>query len=236
VTVAVRPPEYFPRLAYAALLAHADRFVVADTLPYSRQSHQNRCRIRTAQPATGGSAWLTVPLVGGAAGTALPDVRIAPAPRWRQIHRKTLLHHYGSAPFWPHFAPEIEALLVLETDRLADLTAATVAWTAAALGAPAAPIRASELPGAPDSLPTILEAVGASVLLTLPESAERDTRLATRAGAASRVLHFAERPRRQNFPGFAPGCAALDLLLNYGPEARLALEACVEPRPGQPRE
>src|SRR5690606_15157503 len=46
---AVRPPEYFPRLEYAALLLAAERFVVADTFPFSRQGWQNRTRIRTPE-------------------------------------------------------------------------------------------------------------------------------------------------------------------------------------------
>ena len=203
--------------------------VVADTLPYSRQSTQNRCRIRTAQPPEGGHAWLTVPLVAGAPGTSLRDVVIAPEPRWRQVHRKTLLHHYGSAPFWPHFERELIELIDLPVNRLADLTTATVRWTARSLGAPAGLLRASELVGAPDTVPAILAAAGASVLLTLAESAERDARLAAEAGIASRVLRYTERPRRQNFPGFVPGCGSLDLLLNYGAEAPQALTAGLEP-------
>jgi hypothetical protein len=227
VTAVIRPPEYFPRLAYAALLLHADCVVIADTLPYSRQSFQNRCRIRTAQEP--GWMWLTIPLEAGAAAgrRAIHRAPLAPAPRWRDVHRKTIRHHLGSAPFFAHFEPEIDALLRQQGTTLADVTAPTVAWAAASLGAAARVVRASELPGAPASVPALLAAVGATELLTLPESAERDARLAAEAGAASRVLRVAERPRRQNFPGFVPECGILDLLLNHGPlAAALVLEAC----------
>jgi hypothetical protein len=227
MTVAVRPPEYLPRLAYAALGLHADLVVVADTFPYSRQGHQNRTRVRTPEPVAEGDpnagwAWLTVPLAGGAVGRALGDVEVVEG-RWRDVHRKTLRHHYGSAPFYAHYAPELEALLAAPAPSLAAFTAPTVGWTLRALRAPARVALASDLPGAPVSLPEVLAAVGARELVTLPESAEGDRRQAEGAGVEVRVVPASEPPRRQNFPGFVPGCSALDLLLNYGPEARVYL-------------
>lgn len=217
--VAVRPPEYFPRFAYLALLASVDVFVLADTFAYSRQSFQNRCRIRTP----GGVAWVTVPLVSGAVGTPVREVVIAPEPRWRDVHVKTLRHHLSSAPFAEAILPEAEALIRAPAASLADLTTETVRWSARTLGAPAEVVRASTLPDAPASLPDVLAAVGATELWTLPESGETDRAQAHGARVGCRVLPLAEPERRQNFPGFEPDCSALDLLAVHGPEAALRL-------------
>src|SRR5690606_3386692 len=104
---AVRPPEYFPRPSVAALLLAAERLVLADTVPFSRQAFQNRARIRTAQ----GAEWLTVPR------------RRTPGPRpplfrtpvddthdWARRHRRALHVHYAGAPFYPHHADALDAL------------------------------------------------------------------------------------------------------------------------------
>jgi len=220
LTVAVRPPECFPRPAYAALLLFADVVVLADTFAYSRQGHQNRYRIRTAEPVGArpgaGRQWLTVPLAGSSGGRPLREVAVAEDGRWRRVHRKTLRHHYGSAPFYTHYGPELDALLDAPAPSLAAFTGPTVAWTARALRAPARVVAASALPGAPADVASVLAATGATALLTLPESAASDALQA--GGRAVRVLALEEGPRRQNFPGFAAGCSALDAILNHGPE------------------
>lgn len=225
---AVRPPEYFPRLPYAALLLVAERFVIGDTFPYSRQSAHNRCRIRTPD----GSRWLTVPVVRCVAGTPVERVRIAPDRRWRATHRKTITHHYSSAPFYSHYCDEVTALVEAPAETLAELALASVRWAAAALGAAAEVVAASSLGHQPSSTEAVLRIVAPAELLTLPESAASDVRAAARAGALARVVHFLEAPRRQNFPGFVPGCSVLDLLMNHGPDAAAYLRACLEPRTG----
>ena len=205
---AVRPPEFAPRLAYAALLLAADRVVLADTFAFSRQSGQNRARVRSSQ----GPQWLTVPRRHGGLGVALTDVEIV-EDGWRGRHRKALRAAYGMAPFYEHVAPTWDA--VLDTPGpLADLAVASVEWAARWLDAPAQIVRASSLPDAPGALPDVVGAVGAETLLTLPESADRDRE---QVDVPVRVLAFEEARRRQAFPGFVPGLSVLDLVMNYGP-------------------
>lgn len=205
---AVRPPEYFPRLPYAALLLAADRVVLADTFPFSRQSGHNRARVRTA----GGAAWITVPRQHG--GLAQPLTQVAPVDDgWRRRHLATLRAAYGMAPYYDHVAPELADLLGAPHASLGALAAETVAWAARWLGSAATLVRASALPGAPDTL-AALDAGGA--LLTLPESADRDRQ---RWAGPVHVLRYAEGPRRQVFPGFEPDLSVLDLVFNYGPAA-----------------
>src|SRR5690606_16828207 len=94
---AVRPPEFFPRLAYAALLLAADRFVVADTFPFSRQAWHNRTRIRT--PEAPGWQWLTVPRRHAGKGAALRAVPLDGTEPWARTHARALRYNYGMAPF-----------------------------------------------------------------------------------------------------------------------------------------
>lgn len=220
---AVRPPEFFPRLPYAALLLAADRLVLADTFPFSRQSGQNRARIRTSQ----GARWMTVPRRHGGVRQSISDVEVVD-DGWRRRHLATLRAAYGMAPFYDHVAPELVYLLGPPYTSLADLTVATVEWTARWLEAPAEIVRASALPKSPDTLSAVFGV--ADTLLTLPESADGDCQQLP--GVPVRVLRFDETERRQAFPGFEPALSVLDLVFNYGPASADVLRegiARVEP-------
>ncbi len=209
---AVRPPEFAPRLEYAALLLAADRFVLADTFPFSRQGGHNRTRIRTGQ----GRQWLTVPRRHAGLGQPLAGVAVVD-DGWRRRHAHALRAAYGLAPFYEHVAPEWDAVLATP-GSLADVAVASVRFAARWLKAPAELVRASDLPGAPDSLGAVAEAAGVETLLTLPESAESDRRSVPDA-VDVRVLRFEERERRQTHDGFVAGLGLLDLVMNHGPRS-----------------
>lgn len=207
---AIRPPEFAPRLDYAALLLAADRFVLADTFPFSRQSGHNRTRIRTGQ----GAQWLTVPRRHAGLGQPLTTVEVVD-DGWRRRHQHALRAAYGLAPFYEHVAPEWDAVLATP-GPLADVAVASVAFAARWLKAPAEIVRASDLPDAPDALADVVQAAGVETLLTLPESAGSD-RQSVPDGVEVCVLRFEEAERRQTHEGFRPGLGVLDLVMNHGP-------------------
>ena len=217
---AIRPPELAPRLDYAALLLVADRLVLADTFPLSRQSGHGRMRIRTSQ----GAQWLSVPRRHGDPGVALDHVETVD-DGWRRRHRAALRAAYGQAPFYEHVAPGWSA--VLDTPgALADLTAASVRWAARWLGSTAEVVRASQLVGAPRTLAAVAAEAGVGTLVTLPESAARDA--AALPDVPVVTLVYRERERRQSFAGFVPGLSVLDVVMNYGPAAGEVVRAGVE--------
>ena len=208
--LAVRPPEFFPRLPVAALLLAADRVVLADTFAFSRQGAHNRARIRTAT----GTQWLTVPRQHAPIGTRLDAVGVVD-DGWVRRHGHALRTAYGMAPYYEHLAPDVAALLAGSHASLAALTVATMRWTARMLGVEAEIRVASDLEGAPETLGGVVQSVGATGLLTLAESAERDR---TQAGVPVQVLSLdASGTYRQTFPGFETGVSSLDLLMNHGP-------------------
>ena len=224
---AIRPPELAPRLEYAALLLVADRVVLADTFPLSRQSGHARMRVRTSQ----GAQWLTVPRQHAGASPVLDRVQTVD-DGWRRRHRAGLRAAYGMAPFYDHVAPGWAE--VLETQgSLADLTCASVRWAAGWLGATAEVVRASSLAGPdggpPARLADVAGAVGVGTLLTLPESAERDARALPDVPVL--VLDYHEGERRQSFPGFVPGLSVMDTVMAYGPASGEVVRAGATVRP-----
>ena len=210
---AVRPPEYFPRLEYCALMLAAERFVVADTFPFSRQSWHNRTRIRT--PDEQGRQWLTVPRKHGTTDKALNALELDASTPWARTHQRALHVNYNMAPFYERYAEEIGALLGESYSSLGALTVATVKWVHERIGAPSELLVASELPGEEYTLEGVWNAIGGfDTLITLPESSERDTR--NLPDVKVETFHFTEQPRTQNFPGFVPGLSVLDMLFNQG--------------------
>ncbi len=206
--LAIRPPEYFPRLAYFALARHTDRFVVADTFQYSRQSYQNRTRILSPD----GPMWLTVPLAGGQHGTPIQAVDLDMDGRWPQVHLKALQFNYGKAPFYAHYIAYVETLLLAPPATLGELTVQSVALLARLLGLDASFVLASALPGAPSGLVEVHRHFGEPPLVALYDTAAHDN---------AATLGWHERPRHQPFGNsFVPDCSALDALMMYGPHAR----------------
>lgn len=210
---AIRPPEYFRRFEYCALMLAAEQFVIADTFPFSRQSWHNRTKIRT--PDEQGRQWLTVPRKHRTADKALNALELDASTPWARTHQRALRVNYSMAPFYERYAEGIEALLGEPYSSLGALTVATVKWVHEGIGAPSELLVASELPGAPDTLEGVWEVLGRfDTLITLPESAERD--MQNLPDANGETFHFTEQPRPQNFPGFVPDLSVLDMLFNQG--------------------
>ena len=104
--VVIRPPDYWPGIAYMALIDRADRVVLADTFQYSRQSFQNRARLRTPQ----GWQWISIPLRGRQHGTPIREVMIWQRPAWLRKHLKALVYNYRGTPFFTYYEPALTDL------------------------------------------------------------------------------------------------------------------------------
>ena len=220
---ALRPPEFFPTPEVAALLLAAERVVLADTLPFSRQSAHNRARVW----ASGGAQWLSVPRRHSGRQRPLAEVEIV-RDGWRRKHVHALRTAYGMAPFAEHVLPEVEALLAQPWPSLGALAVATTRWTGRWLGAGANVVVGSALPGAPDTLEGLWREAGEAPLLALEASAARDRQ---RLGVPTRVLALEGLAYRQTFAPFVPGCSSLDLLFNHGPGAAQILREATRIRP-----
>ena len=225
----MRPPQYFPALPYAALVQRADCFVLADTFEHSRRSRQNRARLRTPQ----GAQWITVPIKRGQTHRPVAEVEIDNRSRdestdgahWRSRHRRAMQCDYRSTPYFAHFEPALEAFFGRAWRRLGPCACASTRLLAEWAGLEHDLRRASALPGSPDTLPSILEAVGAkqATVLVPSSSAAHDAALLEDTGHAVRAFAFDAPRYRQAFAGFEPGMSFADLLFGYGPEARALL-------------
>lgn len=213
--LAVRPPEYFPRLAYMALVQQADHFILADTFPYRRQSFQNRSKLRSPQ----GWHWITVPVFGNREGAPISEVEIKTEGRWLEKHWRSFLYNYRTTMYFDFFEASFRPFFERPWIRLRSCTCRSVELLADLFGLGTSLTRASELDGTPRSLAGVLEATGADTLLRTKE----DGFSPVSKDVEMQPLGYDHPTYRQNFEGFEPEMSAADLVFNYGREAQRIL-------------
>ena len=84
---------------------------------YVKQTYRNRCYLNTSQ----GETHLTVPLAGKHNKVVITDIRIDYSQKWLNNHWRTIQSAYGKAPFFEHYAEDLEKVLFKKHEFLYDL-------------------------------------------------------------------------------------------------------------------
>lgn len=228
-TCVVAQPTFLPWLGWFDLADQADVMIVLDDVGFSKQSWQQRNRIRT--PA--GLEFLTVPVKSsGRLGQRIIDCELA-----NQVFvvkmLKSLQANYAKAPFFAdaigQFALTMEAAAA--TGRLVELNCALVSWMADRLGVQTPLVRASTLGVGGqrgEHVAALCESVGADRYLS-PAGAEaylEEDKPAFDRRGISVWLHVYEHPEYvQRFAPFTPYASAIDVIFNTGPAAPQVMRA-----------
>lgn len=188
-----------PPLSFFAKWHRADLLVLGDTFAYSRRTLHNRARIHTPE----GLLWLTVPVDGGQTGRPIRHVTMARHATdarlpWPRKLARTLRFTYGTAPFYAHYAPKLEAAFAQPHASLGDLNETLLRLVGSWLGVSTPIVRASEVEGAPAGQADTLAALPHVQLLT---------------------DDFAEPPRYSHNGKWMPDLSVVDALMSVGPEA-----------------
>jgi WbqC-like protein len=220
-TCVISQPTFLPWLGWFDLADQADVMVILDDVQFSKQSWQQRNRIRT--PA--GLEFLTVPVKRNL-GQLIIDCELADEPFAPKMLR-SIHGNYARAPF---FADAYEGFATTmteaaQTGRLVELNCNLIAWMAARLAVKTPMIRASTLGAGGqrgEHVAAICESVGADRYLS-PAGAEDylvEDRAAFERRGTSVWLHVYEHPEyQQRFAPFIPYASAIDLIFNAGPTA-----------------
>jgi hypothetical protein len=213
--IALRAPEYLPALDVMALYARADTVVLADQLQYSRQSRQNRTRIRNPE----GTQWLTIPVAGGQFGLPVREVRIDNRDAWAGRHLRAVRFNYQTAPYFDFYYDGLCDLLRRPWTFLGDLTSESIVLLCGWMAIQSKRVIASSV-SADFQSPSVAASSLNGRILALPDTGKIDRE----RGQNVEIVAFEEATRHQNFPGFVPGMSALDVVMNYGPSAARFLE------------
>ncbi|MCB0811246.1 MAG: WbqC family protein [Flavobacteriales bacterium] len=206
---------YFGSLAHYRLLARHPRVVVDLGEHYVRQSFHTRTRI----VGPNGVQDLVVQ-IQRRSGEKMPvhTVGLSHAETWPQQHLHAIRTAYGQSPWFEHFYPDLEELLLTRHERLADLDLATLRLGLKWLGL-RTEVEVSE---------SYVEVGSRESEVVSQNEVEIDSRLTTND---YRTALHPKRPIPQelqvpSYPqvfadrhGFQPGLSIIDLVCNCGPEA-----------------
>ena len=222
-TITVAQPTFLPWVGWFDLADQVDSFVILDDVAFSKQSWQQRNRIRTRN----GLEYLSVPVkTSGRLGQRIADCELVDQAFVVKMI-KSLQSNYSKTPFFGTTFDELATTLqtAASTNRLVELNCALISWMAARLGVTTPMIRASTLDAGGERgeyVAAICESVGADRYLS-PAGAEsyliEDRHSFERRGIEV-LIHVYEHPVYvQRFSPFIPFASALDLIFNLGPVA-----------------
>lgn len=222
-TCVISQPTFLPWLGWFDLADQADLMVLLDDVAFSKQSWQQRNRIRTRN----GLEFLTVPVQSaGRLGQRMDQCHLSNMAFIRKM-LNSLQANYAKAPFFSDSMSDLSVVFRQSTDamRLVDLNCALIEFLARRLDVQTPMIRASQLNVGGirgEHVAAICELVGASRYLSAAGAEEYllEDRPAFKCRGISVELHVYEHPQyEQLFSPFIPYACALDAIFNLGPDA-----------------
>jgi hypothetical protein len=226
--VSIHQPNYIPWLGYFFKIATSDVFVLLDDVQFTKNSYQNRVRIK----GQGGAAWLTQPIQHSHLQSTL-DVQFDTRIDWRSKHLKTLAANYAKAPHGREMLEQCRDWLDGTNPSLAETNGSIIRKIAALLGLKTEIVTSSSLDvnlTAGERLAEICRRLGADTYLSGKGGASyQDEVQFTACGVKLVYSDFAIRPYPQLWGGdFCAGLSILDALANVGIEGTRALLGLTE--------
>jgi hypothetical protein len=167
--VGIIQPSYLPWRGYFDFIREVDVFVFLDDVQYTVRDWRNRNRIKTRD----GSAWLTVPVVGGR-NQLIREARIDNAQPWARKHLHAIEHSYRRTPHFDEYFGVVSSVYARGFELLSDLDIALTKALCGCLGIGKEFVLASSLDCAgskDDRLLAIVQRLNGSVYLSGPSAA-----------------------------------------------------------------
>jgi hypothetical protein len=219
VIVAIHQPNFLPWLGYFHKMKNSEIFVFLDNVQFTKNSFQNRVKIKTSQ----GAAWLTVPVLHSF-GQSTNEVRINKRENWREKHLKTFkLNYKKSGYFDPVFELLRSIYLRTEWETMAEFNIALIRRICEYLEITTTFVSASSLD---------LRGAKTELLIEIVRKVNGDTYLSGKGGAgyqdeerfrneSIRLIYdsFDHPKYPQLWNDFINGLSIVDLLFNCGPES-----------------
>jgi hypothetical protein len=229
--VTIHQPNFMPWLGFFHKMAQADAFILLDNVPFTKNSFQNRVKIKSAQ----GEQWLTVPvLTKGRFGQLTCEVLFNDDIRWRRAHLSALRTNYRRALHYEEVLTWLEPLYRDTFTHLVTFNQALIEAIRHQLGLSVELLVASSMgvegTGA-ELLLRLAQAVGGDVYLSGPSGRDYlDTAIFEEAGIEIRFQEFHHPTYPQLYGDFIPGLSIVDLLMNVCPsEAVTYLQGALVP-------
>ncbi|MBN1295602.1 WbqC family protein [bacterium] len=215
-------PGYLPWLGFFNQMALSDCFVFFDDVQFDRRGWRNRNRIKTPN----GPIWLTVPVVQhGKFDQDLRDTMIDTSQNWARKHIRSIEFSYRNAPFFNLYFAQLSTVLNERFDRLIDLDDRLIALQMDWLNLRnVRTFQSSELAVTETDktgrLVEICRVLGATEYISGPLCRNYlDLEQFARAGIRVFLHNYTHPAYPQLYGDFVPYMAAIDLVMNCGPES-----------------
>jgi hypothetical protein len=109
--------HYLPSIEYFTVLKNFNHIELEQHEHYVKQSYRNRCFINTSQ----GKQMLVVPVTEKSGKTIIKDVRVDNSLRWKNNHWRTIESAYRKAPYYEHYAEDLNKILFKPHEFLVEL-------------------------------------------------------------------------------------------------------------------
>lgn len=213
-------PTYLPWVGYFDLMDQVDSFVILDDVQFSRQSWQQRNRIKTPKQLE----WVTVPvLLRGRFGQLINAVEIQDPDFWKS-HLRALEVNYGRSPYFAKYFHELVSIFEQGSPwtRLVDLNTRLIEWIALVLGLKTPLVKSSQLNARGQRstrLVALCESLGAKEYLSPIGSAIyllQDLDEFKSRNVEVFFQNYSHPTYNQLFQPFVPFASVIDILFNEG--------------------
>ncbi len=219
---AIMQPTYLPWLGYFNLMNQVDVFILLDDVQFSKQSWQQRNRIKSEQ----GLQWITIPVIQKS-GQCINQVRLTDT-RIGETHAQTIQLNYTQAAYFKTYFPELSEVIVSSTHsgKLLNVNMQLLFYLSKIVLTRTTTILASEIGGEGSRsarLAALCTAIQAKTYISPMGSATyllNEIHEFDRLGVEVLFHHYEHPLYKQLYPPFLPYCSAIDLILNEGPRAR----------------
>ena len=219
--VVIEQPTYLSWAGYYGMIDIADTFVFYDDVQFTKQSWQQRNRIKTTN---GSWIWLSVPVLHNF-GQKINEVRIDNTVNWRRKHWESIYQSYHKTPYFKQYQDTLEEIYQEEYEYLADWSTHIIMQVSGLLGARIPDVvKSSELSGLTghktDRLVQLLNKIGADEYIS-----GLGTRVYIEPGKFKdndiKLYLYEYEPQvyPQTKGEFFPYMSVIDLLFNVGDEA-----------------
>lgn len=221
----IHQPEHLPYLGLIYKIAQADVFMVLDDADYEKDNVQNRNRIRTDN----GWQWLTVP-VTFSLGTKINKVEIASRDVKLAKWLRTIEHYYHRARYFKDHYSFFKDVASRGYTRIEQLNTAIIIYLVNELIGSIKIIKASSFDICTSSTQRVVDlcvAAGASVFVSgHGAKAYLEIDKFSEVGVGLQFTDFKHPIYKQVYEPFISHMSAIDLLFNYGPDAKAIIAKC----------
>jgi hypothetical protein len=223
--VSIHQPNFIPWLGYFYKIYKSDVFVILDNVQFTKNGFTNRNRIKTPQ----GENWLTFPVIqSGKFGQDITNCVIFHKDQSARKIVNSVLANYKKSTYFDKYFTEFSDIIHRDTDKLCAINTELVHWILRELDIHTKVVKASELKSlegeSTERLVSICSELEATKYLAgLGAKKYQNDELFEQRGIELIHSPFKYPEYKQLWNGFIPNLSILDVIFNYGPDARQLL-------------